>query len=88
MKAKIISLTALTSIALFSTAALADGAHCDSLKGHGQKDMSAEAWKEFKDNHAWIFSHGSEDMGKSATAPDNTPAEPAAEKTSSDLVEI
>jgi hypothetical protein len=84
---KLIPLVAVSSIALFSTAALAGGANCDSMKGHGQKDMSAEAWQEFKDNHAWIFSEDSKDMEKSA-APNDESIKRIPVKTSSDLVEI
>lgn len=77
---------ASASIALFSSMAIADGAHCDSFKGHGKHDMSAEAWQEFKNNHAWIFSDDSKDMEKSAVPSDEPNKIP--EKTSSDLVEI
>ncbi|MGD8591411.1 MAG: hypothetical protein PVF82_01185 [Gammaproteobacteria bacterium] len=84
---KLIPLVAVTSIAVFSSMAFAGGANCDSMKGHGKKDMSAEAWQEFKDNHAWIFSEDSKDMEKSAVPSDDSmKAAPA--KTSSDLVEI
>ncbi len=84
---KIIPLVAVTSIALFSSMAFAGGANCDSIKGHGKKDMSAEAWQEFKDNHAWIFSEDSKDMGKSSV-PGEDSIKAAPEQTSSDLVEI
>ena len=83
---KLIPLVAVASVALFSSMAFAGGANCDSKKGHGKKDMSAEGWKEFKDSHAWIFSEGSKDMEKSAVPSDESVKVPA--KTSSDLVEI
>jgi hypothetical protein len=84
---KLIPLVAVTAVALFSSMAIAGGPNCDSMKGHGNKDMSAESWQEFKDNHAWIFSEDSKDMEKSAVPSDDSmKAAPA--KTSSDLVEI
>lgn len=85
---KLIPLVAVSSIALFSSMAIAGGANCDSMKkGHGKQDMSAEAWKEFKQNHAWIFSEEGKDMEKSATPNDET-IKSTPDTTSSDLVEI
>ncbi len=77
----------LFSMTLFSSMAFAGGANCDSMKGHGKQDMSAEAWQEFKQNHAWIFSEDPKTVEKStvpgAESDNATPA-----KTSADLVEI
>jgi hypothetical protein len=84
---KLIPLVAVSSIALFSSVALAGGANCDSMKGHGKKDMSAEAWQDFKNNHAWIFSEDSKDMEKSAV-PNDDSIKATPSKTSADLVEI
>jgi hypothetical protein len=84
---KLIPLVAVSSIAIFSSMAFAGGANCDSMKGHGKKDMSAEAWKDFKQNHAWIFSEEGKDMEKSAAPSDET-NKSTPENTSSDLVEI
>ncbi len=61
----------LKLIVLFCTMVLAFAAHaggegCSSKKGHGGKDMSAQS-KEFKDNHAWLFSDSESD----ASTPDH-----------------
>ena len=41
---------------LFTTTTIAGGAACNSAKGvHG---LSAEAWKEIKENHAWNSTDG------------------------------
>ena len=66
MKAKIISLAAVTSLMLLSPLAMAEGSHCDSLKGHGSHDMSSEAWQQFKHNHTWMFSEDAKDVNKDA----------------------
>ena len=89
MKAKIMSFVAVTSIILFSPLTMAEGSHCDSMKGHGTHDMSAEAWQQFKNNHAWMFSEDAKAADKSAT-PDtnNTPAKEQPAKPSADSMAI
>ena len=82
---KLLAITAVTSIAMFSTMATAGGPGCDSMKGHGKHEMSAEAWQEFKQNHAWMLSDDAKD--KSAVQSEESIKEAPA-KTSSDLVEI
>jgi hypothetical protein len=57
MKIKLLQVVIGVAIALFSVAALAGGAACDSMKG-GHKDMTAEAMKEFKDSHGWMLKDG------------------------------
>lgn len=84
---KLLTITAVTSIALFSSMAMAGGPGCDSMKGHGKKDMSAEAWQEFKQNHAWMLSDDAKAMDKSAVQGEESVKEAPA-KTTSDLVEI
>lgn len=84
---KLIPLVAVTSMALFSSMAFAGGANCDSMKGHGQKDMSAENWQQFKENHAFMFSDDAKDMDKSAIPKDES-IKAAPEESSSGLVEI
>ena len=86
MRTKLILIVALTSMALFSSMTFADGSHCDSIKGH--KDMSAEAWKEFKDNHAWMYSHGEHDADKSASQIDKPIEQAPQQKSTSNLIEI
>jgi len=75
MKANFISYAAVASILLFSPLAMAEGSHCDSLKGHGPHDMSAEQWQQFKDNHAWMFSKDAKDTDKS-TSPESAKEHP------------
>lgn len=60
MKTRLIALLAGAAFVVFATVALADGKNCDSKKGHGGKDMSAEMMKEFKKHHGWY----SEDSAK------------------------
>lgn len=55
MKKGLLQIVVATSMVLFAVGAFAGGAGCDSKKG-AHKDMSAEAMKEHKDSHAWLFS--------------------------------
>lgn len=55
MKKILLTILVSASMVLFATTAFAGGASCDSKKG-AHKDMSAEAMKEHKDSHAWMFS--------------------------------
>ncbi|WP_455203082.1 hypothetical protein [Kaarinaea lacus] len=86
MKTKLISLAAVTSITLFSTMAIAGGKNCDSMKG-AHKDMSADAIKEFKDSHSWMFSEKGDAKEKSSYHGD-TIQKDAQPSSSDDLVEI
>jgi hypothetical protein len=85
---KLIPLVAVSSIALFSSMAFAGGANCDSMKGHGKKDMSAEGWHDFKQNHAWMFSEDGKDMEKKSAVPNDETNKSTPETPASDLVEI
>lgn len=86
MKTKLISLAAVTSITLFSTMAIAGGKNCDSMKG-AHKDMSADAIKEFKDSHSWMFSEKGDAKEKSSQHGDSLQKD-AHPSSSDDLVEI
>lgn len=71
MKTRLLQIVAGLSMVLFSVAAFAGGAACDSKKG-AHKDMSAEAMKEHKDSHAWLFSddhHGKDEVKASPEKP-------------------
>ena len=83
MKSKIISLVAVSSLVLFSALAIADGSHCDSMKGQGPHDMSAESWHQFKNSHSWMFSKDAKDANKHA-APKSDPVQEQPVKPSSD----
>jgi hypothetical protein len=76
-----VSFAAVVSIGLLSPLAMAGGSHCDSLKGHGPHDMSPEAWQQFKDNHAWMFSKDAKAADKAVDPKDNStkeqPAKPS-----------
>lgn len=54
---RVLLLTVAITILIFSTATFAGGAGCDSLKGHGSKDMSVDM-DQFKADHSWLFSEG------------------------------
>lgn len=88
MKKRLIQTAAIASVVIFSSAAMAGGANCDSKKGHSaNKDMSAEAKQKFIEDHAWVYSHGSEHAEKSATNSDKMEKK-STDGTSSNLVEI
>lgn len=64
MKTRLLQIVTGLSMVLFSVTVFAGGAACDSKKG-AHKDMSAEAMKEHKDSHAWLFSddqHGKDEV--------------------------
>ena len=89
---KFLAITAVTSIVaasivLFSSLTFAGGPGCDSMKGHGKHEMSAEAWQEFKKNHAWMLSDEHKSMDESAIQREET-IKTAPADNSSDLVEI
>jgi hypothetical protein len=50
--------------------------------------MSAEAMKEFKDNHAWLFSDHAKDMDKSSIHSDEAHKKTHPSTKESGLVEI
>lgn len=57
MKMRVMQVALAVSVLAASSAVLAGGAACDSMKGH--KDMSPEAMKEFKEHHGWSMEgHG------------------------------
>lgn len=88
MKIGFIQLVALLFVAMLSMASYAGGAGCDSKKGHGKHEMSAEAAQEFKDNHAWLFSEKSD---ADAAVPGHEMMDEApqpAQSSSDDMVEI
>ena len=70
----------------FSSMAFAGGAGCDSKKG-AHKDMSAEALKELKENHAWIKSPHDHVEGSSASATEE-PNDVEVKKSTPTMVEI
>ena len=63
MKKMSLLTVAVSALFLASPMAMAGGAGCDKSKGHA-KELSAEAMKEHRDNHAWMFGdkeHGTAD---------------------------
>jgi hypothetical protein len=90
MKIRFIQLVTLVFIAILSAGAFAGGAGCDSMKGHGKHEMSAEAMKEFKDNHSWMFSEKSahDTTGHGADKKSDQPANSSSSDDGDGMVEI
>lgn len=60
MKIRLAQYTLLVFFAVMSMSAFAGGEGCNSKKGHGKHEMSAEALQEFKDSHTWMFSESTD----------------------------
>lgn len=90
MKIRFIQLVTLVFIATLSAGAFAGGAGCDSMKGHGKHEMSAEAMKEFKDNHSWMFSEKSvhDDTSHGTDHKSGQPEKSSTHDNSDGMVEI
>ncbi|MGD8567779.1 MAG: hypothetical protein PVJ39_06805 [Gammaproteobacteria bacterium] len=90
MKIRFTQLVTAVFIAMLSAAAFAGGAGCDSMKGHGKHEMSAEAMKEFKDAHSWMFSGKSaHDAAKhGADSKSDQPANSSSSDDNDSMVEI
>lgn len=86
MKTRLIKAAAFTGLAICSSIALAGGPNCDAHKG-GHKDMSAQASKEFKENHSWLFPNEADQTNESAATKEE-PAQETPHQRSTDLVEI
>jgi hypothetical protein len=69
MKTRLLQIVAGFSMVLFSVAVFAGGTACDSKKG-AHKVMSAEAMKEHKDSHAWLFSEDHHGKGEVKASPE------------------
>lgn len=60
MKTSLLAFVTGMAIVVFSSVAFAGGENCDwKNRGDGHKGMSAEAYKEFKKDHAWLKQEGS-----------------------------
>lgn len=82
MKGKLLAGVAGLSLMLSASLAMAGGEACDSKKGHRNKDMSAEAMKEFKKNHPWASS------GKLESSTDDIIRQPSTAPAVRDAVSI
>jgi hypothetical protein len=87
MKMSLVNVAVAASILILSSAAMAGGANCDSMKGHGGKDMSAEMIKQFKEDHTWLFADEAASEGKTSDH-GSVVEEPVNSQTKSELVEI
>ena len=86
MNTALIKMFAVVSTILFSTLSFA-GENCDMHEGI-HKDMSAEALKEFKENHIWLLDEDSASLDKSKQNSEAPATQTPAKTVNDKLVEI
>ena len=86
MNTALIKMFAVVSTILFSTLSFA-GENCDMHEGI-HKDMSAEALKEFKENHIWLLDEDTANLDKSGRSNDLPDPHKPAKAVNDKLVEI
>ena len=82
-----LKLLVLLSSMFLAFAVHAGGEGCSSKKGHSGKDMSAEM-KEFKGNHAWLFSESEVEPNPSAQKTPEDKGKSSSVSSDDNLVEI
>ena len=88
MRTPLIKLFSMLIFIMFSTFAFA-GEGCDMHEGI-HKDMSADALKEFKESHGWLFAEDAAAQDKKADQNKNSqaPTQQPVKSTHDSLVEI